>query len=223
MHKKFYTLSFIFFSYCIFGQLRLEFSLINSVANVSIYNESKENYVLPIDTLHFRPFETECARFSDFEAEFPSLALMLNFIDSDAKREEYVVGYKQIENIDSFNESINTKRDEFRKKIEKWGNRHSIKDDNLALINYNLVNNLIYIKSHDKVSFKIKFDLYNITGQELIYYNYILKKTNDYKLYLSMCNYTDINNFLAFSQRRKMKKYKLYTGKIESNVIEFKF
>lgn len=222
MHSKYYTLMLTFFFSFTFGQLKLEFTLINSVANVTIYNESKENYVLPIDVLHFRPYEADCGVFSDYEMEFPSLSLMVNIINSDSKREDYALGYKHFDNIDSIEKNIDTKRENFQKKIKDWGKKNNIKDYNLALINYNLNNNLIYLKPHEKVSFKIKFDLHNVTNQELIFYNYILEKTSNYIFYLSLCNYKNINKYLTSSQNKKLKKYKLFTGSLESNKIELK-
>ncbi len=221
MYTKYYTLILTLFFYSIFGQLSLEFTLIDSVASVTIHNKSKDNYVIPIDRFHFRPYEVDCNSFSDYESEFPSFGLMVNISTSDDKRVNYVMGYKYFENFDSINKEVGIKREIFRKKIKDWSKNNNIKDYNLALINYNLINNLIYFKPNEKISFKIKFDLYNITAQELIFYNYILEKTENYKLNLSLCEF-EFDKYLTSSQKKKLKKHKFFTGKIESNKIEIK-
>ncbi|WP_223609550.1 hypothetical protein [Chryseobacterium sp. OSA05B] len=223
MYSKYYTLILIFFFYSIFGQLRLELRLTNSIAKVTIYNESKENYVLPIDAFHFRPYEDDCNNLSDHELEFPSFGLMVNIIKSTGKKEDYTIGYyKTSENFDSISNNINIKRSSFQKKISKWGKNNNIKDYNVSLINYNLINNLIYLKPKGKFSFNIKLDLYNITAQELIFYNYILEKSENYKFNLSLCEFKEIDRYLTSSQKYKLKKYKLFTKKLESNFVELK-
>lgn len=222
MYTKYCSLILAFFFYSIFGQLKLEVRVVNSIANVIIKNDSKENFVFPVDRFHFRPYEAKCDTFSDYESEFPSFGVMVNIISADNKREDYVQGYKYVDNIDSIKQDIETKRDELQKKIKDWGASNDIKDYGLALINYNLNNNLIYLKPYEKISFNIKLDLNNITDQELIFYNYILDKTKSYKFYLSLCNYNQINKYLTSSQKIKLKKYKLFTGSIESNKIELK-
>ncbi|WBV60639.1 hypothetical protein PFY12_00640 [Chryseobacterium camelliae] len=220
MRKKYYTLILALFFCSVFGQLKLEFKLLNSIADITIYNTSKENYILPIDRFHLRPYETDCSTFANYESEFPSFGLMVNIFTSDGKRENYVMGYKHFDNFDSIGKKVNFKRDSFRKKILKWGEKNKIKDYNEALINYNLINNLIYLKPNEKISFKIKFDLYNITNQELIFYNYILEKSLEYKISLSMCEFNGIDKYFTVAQKKKLKKYKLFSGEILSNKVE---
>ncbi len=90
----------------------------------------------------------------------------------------------------------------------------------LALTNYNIIKNLIYLKSKEKVSFKIKLDFYNITNQELIFYNYILDKELKYKLSLSLCEFDELENYFTIDQKQKLKNYKLFKGSIQSNKIQ---
>lgn len=223
MHTKYYILILTFFFSSIFGQLRLELKLVNSVANLTIYNDSKENYILPVDLLHFRPYEADCNNFSEQEAEFPGFGLMVNIIEEDNKKEDYAVGYSKIpENFDPLRDKVNIQRSGFKKKILKWAGKHKIKDYDLALINYTIMNNLIFLKAKEKISFNIKLDLYNITAQELIFYNYILEKSENYKLYVSLCEFKGIDKYLTFAQKEKLKKYKLFTDQLESNLIELK-
>ncbi|MFP3541222.1 hypothetical protein, partial [Pseudomonas sp. SIMBA_044] len=64
MYTKYCILIIFFFFYSASGQLKLEVRLINSIANVTISNNSKEYYVLPIDIYHLRPYEGDCGSFS---------------------------------------------------------------------------------------------------------------------------------------------------------------
>lgn len=221
MYTKYLIVILTFIFLPLFGQIKLEFYLIDSVAHVTIYNNSKNNYALPIDQYHFRPYEKDCDAFSDHEAEFPDFGLMLNVVDPDDKKEEYVIGYNKTDDSNSLAKEIQSKRDNLKQMVLTWGKTNNIKDYKLAFMNYRLMNNLIYLKPGEKTSFKIKLNLYNITAQELIFYNYILEKSKKYKLYLSLCRGKNVNQYLTSVQKRKLKEYKIYSGTLESNSIQF--
>lgn len=204
------------------AQLRLEIKSIGSVTEVTIINTSNDYYALPIDKVHLRPYERNCNTFSDYESEFPAFGLMANLVDSFNKQTDYVIGYKSFDDINSVKKNIDRKRERLKKKIIKWGDENKIKDYNTAFINYFLVQNLVYMKPHEKVTFKIKTDLYNITNQELIFYSYNIKNIENYNFYLSLCEYTNLDKYLTTSQKEKLKKYKLFTGSLESNKIQLK-
>jgi len=223
MQKRYYTIILTLFFHSIFSQLKLEIKFLNSIATITIHNDSQENYILPIDKLHLRPYETDCNSFSDQELEFPGMALMVNIETLENKKEDYTVGYYQtIDKSDSLIKKVNMKRSHFQEKIKEWGAKNNIKSYDFALINYNLIHNMLYIKSNEKISFKIKFDLYNITNQELIFYNYVLDNSTNYKVYLSFCGFNDYEKYLTNTQKKKLKKYNFFTGKLESNKIELK-
>ncbi|MDR2236360.1 MAG: hypothetical protein LBE92_09565 [Chryseobacterium sp.] len=216
MYTKYLIAVLIFICFPVFGQLKIEFSLTDSIAHVTIHNTSKNNYVFPLDQHHLRPYEDDCDSFSDFEPEFPSLALMINIADTGGKREDYIVGYNK---TDYFKEAQD-KRDLLKQKIVDWGNTNNINDYQSAAINYKIMNNLIYLKAGEKISLKIKVDLYNITAQEFIFYNYIPDKSKKYKACLSLCNYENIDQYLTSTQKEGLKNYKILTGTFESNSIE---
>lgn len=202
------------------AQLRLEVKLVDSVAEVIIINESKEQYILPIDKTHLRPYEKNCNTFSEYESEFPSFGLMIHLMDSSDKYQDYVTGYKSFDDIKSVEENIDIKREKLRETVRKWGDKNNIKDYNIAYVNYNLINNLICIKPNQKISFKVKVDLYNITNQELIFYSYSRKDTENYNFSLSLCSYYDLDKYLTSSQKKKFSKYIFFHGKLESNKIQ---
>lgn len=202
------------------AQLRLELKLIGSVAEVILINNSNEHYALPIDKFHLRPYEQNCNTFSDYESEFPAFALMTNLVDSSNGQIDYMIGYKSFDDINSVKKNIDSKREKLKRRIIKWGDENKIKDYNNAYINYFLVQNLVCIKPNEKITFRIKADLHNITNQELIFYSYHIKNTENYNFYLSLCEYNDLDKYLTSSQKQKIKKYKLFTGSLESNKIQ---
>ncbi|MGE8555720.1 MAG: hypothetical protein ACN6OB_17515 [Chryseobacterium jejuense] len=223
MKTKYFTLIFIFFTFYIFGQLKLGIELIGADAYIKISNNSKEDYVLPIDKYHFRPYELECDAFFDYEDEFPAFGLMVNVLSPDGNKEDYVVGYNRKPKFDSLVRVMDLKRNNLKEKILDWSKKNNIKDHNLAFINYNIINNLVYLKSGEELIFKIKLDLNNITNQELIFYNYILEHSKKYKLYLTLCNFKEINKYLTSAQKSRLKDYNFFTNKLDSNIVELKF
>lgn len=219
MHKKKYTLILLFLFNTLFSQLALEVRLVDSTAHVNVINRSQDYYMLPINQNHFRPYEENCDNFIDYESEFPSFALLLNLVNSNGKKVDYTVGYKYLDDFNSDSEKINLERESFQKKIKKWGRKNNLNDYSTALINYKLINSLIFLKPNENKKFKIKLDLKNITSQDLIFYNYFLNEAETYKLFLSLCNFDSLK-YMTPDQRKKYANYKFFTGKLESNIIE---
>lgn len=218
MNKKRYTLILLFFFHSLFSQLNMNVKLINSIAHITIVNESEFNYLIPIDINHFRPYEENCDNFTEHESEFPSFGILLNIVSRDDTKVNYSIGYKYSDNFDSINDKRSIERKSFKRKIEQWRKKNKIEDYYISLINYKLINNLISLAPYEKKEFKIKLDLKNITAQELIFYNYFLEKNEYYKLFFSICSIESFK-YLTPSQRNKYKKYKFFTGKLESNKI----
>lgn len=204
------------------AQLKLELKLIDSVSEMTITNTSKDYYALPIDKAHLRPYEQNCSAFSDYESEFPAFGLMVNLVDSSNKQTDYVMGYKSFDDINSIKKNVDRKREKLKNRIIKWGNENKIEDYNTAFINYFLIQNLVYIKPNEKITFKIKADIYNITNQELIFYSYNIKNIENYHFYVSLCEYTDFDKYLTSSQKKKLSKYKFFNSKLESNKIQLR-
>jgi len=220
MKTKYFTLILVLISFKLYSQLSIELEIRNSLAYITVKNNSTDAYLLPIDTKHLRPFENVCNNFSEQEIEFPSLALMLDFTTRDNKRESYVEGHLSINDFEIIKNRINEKREKEKKKIEKWKSHYGLKNYNEALINYNVVNNLIFLKPKEKKQFFIKIDLHNITSQELLFYNYLLDQNEHYMVNLKYCN-IDINKYLTSDQKSKFKKYKIFSNELKSNFVKW--
>jgi len=221
MYTKYLIIIFSIIFYPLFGQLRMEIEVINSVASINIYNDSENNYAFPLDINHLRPYEADCHNFSDKELEFPNMALMVNIEKADNIKEDYNVGYYRVEDkFDPLIKKANIERSNFKKEIQKWRKKNKIANYDVGLINYSIIKNLVYLKSKEKISFKIKLDLYNITNQELIFYNYILDKAMKYKLFMSLCEFDELESYFTLDQKQKLKEYKLFKGSIQSNKIQ---
>jgi hypothetical protein len=137
MMVKYVILILTVLSSLISAQLRLEVKFVDSVAEVMIINESKEQYILPIDKTHLRPYEKNCNTFSEYESEFPAFGLMIHLMDSYDKYQDYVTGYKSFDDIKSVEKNIDIKREKLRETVRKWGDKNNIKDYNIAYVNYN--------------------------------------------------------------------------------------
>lgn len=203
------------------GQLKLELKLKASIAEITLINTSGEHYVLPLDKKRLRPYESVCNDFTVYESEFPSFGLMTGILNSSDEVQDYIIGYKSFDEINSEERDIEKRRNELKNKIHKWNEKNKIGDGKIAFINYFLVNNLVFIKPYEKIAFKITFDIQNITGQELIFYSYWIKKTDHYRLYLSLCKYDDAEKYLTAAQKKKLGPYKFFNGYLESNSITF--
>ncbi|BFO66523.1 hypothetical protein [Chryseobacterium sp. KCF3-3] len=222
MKTKFITIVSFFFFTTLFGQLRLDFKLINSVANITIYNDSEESYIFPLDRSHFRPYESICDAFDEYEKEFPSFGLMVNIINSEGNKENYILGYNKDSERDAILYNLNKRREKLKKEVMIWSKNNNIKNYNLAYINYEIMKNLIYLKPKEKVTFNVNLDLNNVTNQELIFYNYILEESHSYQLYLNLCEFKEISKYLTASQKVKLQKYKFLNNYIDSNIINIK-
>ncbi|GEM_PF-4140349 len=78
MKIKYYTLIFMLSPILLFGKLEMSIIYKNAVAEITIYNNSDEKYVLPLDKYHLRPYEKDCDAFYDYESNYPNYGLMTN-------------------------------------------------------------------------------------------------------------------------------------------------
>lgn len=222
MKIKYYTLILVLLSSLLSGQLELSVTLQNSMAEITIYNKSGENYMFPLDRNHLRPYEKNCDAFYDYELNYPIYGLMTNIINSSGENVDYAIGHQRFNDIKELEDDILVKKNKIKKIVNEWGSKNNIKNFNVAYVNYSLLSNLVFIKPYEKISFKVKVDLYNITNQKTIYYNYILNKSENYHFYLSFCEYKNLDKYLTPAQKKQLNEYKFFYGKLKSNIIQLK-
>ncbi|MFS4471480.1 hypothetical protein [Chryseobacterium sp. T20] len=216
---------FLFYSFCN-SQIKItwEYSRNNGTAEVYLYNDSTENIILPLDPKSLKPyFENQCSM-DDYEFPYPILGLTLLI---ENKNEKLVGNIHNIEipNDQSFNEIIKERQNinnKYLASLKEWSDKNEFSDLDYAKKNYYLYNNLMIIKSKQKLKFKIDVNFENITNQKYIYYYYPIDWAEKSEARLSICIDSSIYNYLTKKQKQKLKKYKFFTGNVESNVVELK-
>ncbi|WP_261512647.1 hypothetical protein [Chryseobacterium paludis] len=225
MKNILFIITIIFCSNVSYAQIKLEFKLdFNSnIAEITIINDTSENFVFPLDKNNFRPYEPECSNFQEYEDSFPSLGLMLMIEKQSDKKllTYYVEDYVDIAKFDSITKEYKKQKLINDKIIDKWQKSNKIKEIKDAKINYSIMNNLIFLKAKEKVNYKIKVNTNNITDQNFKSYSYLYDSSEPYKFYLEYCNASKAYEYLTEKQIKKIKKmgYKLLYATLKSNVL----
>lgn len=198
------------------------YSKANKTAEINIYNNSNHDIVLPLDSKSLKPYQEDQCSISDYEFPYPILGLTLLVNNSN---EKIVGNISNIEIPDNDNDfkKIVAERDsinnEYLSLIKKWSNKNKLTDLGFAKVNYYLTNNLIILKSKKSIRFKANVDFDNITTQKYISYNYSIDWSKKNEVSLSFCIDQSVYNYLTEKQKLKLKKYRLFTGNIQSNKI----
>ncbi|KQT16803.1 hypothetical protein ASG31_10515 [Chryseobacterium sp. Leaf404] len=194
-------------------------------AVVSIENETNNNYIIPVDLTNLKAFfnfET-CAYFSEYDSSYNPLALTLIVIDANSgEKIEAKRGTAYME--DNFAEK-------YIKEISRcgvidntyvnWSKTQEINDESKAKINYYLVRNLVFLKPKQKINFRVLIDLKNVSTESLYVFDwYNLDESKRYNLQLQFDVQNCFYDFLTKKQRETFSDYKLFTGKIESNILQ---
>ncbi|ANF49961.1 hypothetical protein A0O34_05210 [Chryseobacterium glaciei] len=223
--KNIFFIIILFFSSISYAQIRLEFKLdFNSkIADVTIINNSSENYVFPLDINNLRPYEPECANYQEYEDSFPSLGLMLMIENQNDMKllTYYVEDYVDPIKFDSITKEYKKKKSVYDDSMEKWKKLNKIKKIKDAKINYNIMNNLIFLKPKEKINYKLAVNTNNITNQNFKAYSYLYNSSESYKYYVEYCNASKAYEYLTRKQKKKIKGkgYKLFFGTLKSNIF----
>ncbi|MGH1516146.1 hypothetical protein [Chryseobacterium sp. JK1] len=226
MPAKYLTLLLTCFYLSVFGQLRLEFQVNGSVAKVTISNNSKDSYAIPLETEHFRPYEPLCDNYQEYEDSFPGLGLML-MIEKQSTNElltYYVQDYVDPDKFDSIAKEYQKQKIANDHLIEEWKRIHKIAKVKDAKINYDIMNNLLFLKPYESISYKVNINLNNITNQKFKFYSYSYDSHQSYRYYLEYCSPAKAYGYLTKQQKNTIKEkgYKLFYEKLRSNVIMVK-
>ena len=210
------------------SQIKLEFKLdFNSnIADITIINNTSEKYVFPLDKKFLRPYEPDCSNYQEYEESFPSLGLML-MIEEQSENElltYYVENYVDTSKFDSITKVYQKERLVYEDLIEKWKQINEINKEKDAKINYNVMNNLTFLKPKEKINFKVKVNIDNITDQKFKFYSYLYDPHKFYKYYLEYCSASKAYEYLTYEQKKRIKRkgYKLFSGVLKSNILNSK-
>lgn len=220
------TTFFIIFSFCgnyLFSQIKLELKLDfdDKIADITIVNNSSENYAFPLDKSFLRPYEPECFNYQEYEEDFPFLALML-MIEKQNNNElltYYVEDYVDPVKFDSITREYQKEKKKHDNLIENWRIINKIKKMKDAKINYSIMNSFVYLKPNEKINYKVRININNITNQKFKFYSYSYDSFQTYKYYLEYCDLSKAYEYLTKKQKKEIKEkgYTLFSNKITSN------
>ncbi|MFS4430656.1 hypothetical protein [Chryseobacterium sp. S90] len=215
----------------IFGQFKAQIKINwqldsqKKIANITLYNESNENIIIPIDTTSLQPYYSDNYNIIQHEwiDQYPFFGLTINIYDNCEQKnvETYLhseIDLSEFEKIKIKNDSI---KKEFNVKIEKWGKKNNVPKSDVK-INYYIMNNLLLLKPQEKIVFHVPFNLKNITNRDVgpLQGFYVLDNEKENIGYLSISIDKEAYiKYLTKSQRKKLNRYKLFTGSIKSNKI----
>lgn len=213
----------------VFSQLTLKWELKNNnkQAVISIKNSSDTNIAVPLDIRSLQGYISDNYHelLSEENTKYPFLTLRVTIFDSTLTKRlnvEDSVPYLNISTFEENRQKIDTVRKNDQLKLETWKKKNRIINDSAARINYYLFENIILLKPKENLKFVVAFNPRNITNQEdATHYSYNLKQNKRYTVFLSLNVEDELYKYLTTSQKQKLKKYNLFTGKIESNAISF--
>lgn len=228
--KKRIVLCIILFSQVLYAQINMELKIIDEnktsygngyTIQIVLINESKNTYIIPIDTTGYKIYMegSRCDSFYRYE-DFPDLG-MSPMIKSDNGFMEVFAGMPSFDmkDIDSIAISRKEREKLHREKIRIWKKNHKIKGEyKNADINWYLYNQLKILESGKKITFIKRFSSVWWVSSVSFYY-YWLQENIDYPMYLEICIDEKIYDYLTPKQREEYKGYKFFSGKIQSNEI----
>ncbi|UEQ76956.1 hypothetical protein [Chryseobacterium arthrosphaerae] len=208
------------------SQIKLEFKLdFNSnIADITVVNNTTENYVFPLDRNFLRPYDPVCANYQDYEENFPGLGLMLMIEEQQDENKlltYHVESYVDPSKFDSITKDYQKRRLIYEDLIRKWKRKTKIENTKNAKINYDIVTNLVFLKPNERINYKIKVNTNNITDQKFKFYSYLYNPLKSYKYYLEYCNASRAYEYLTKEQKKNInrKGYKLFYGVLKSNML----
>lgn len=116
------------------------------------------------------------------------------------------------------------KKEELKEKerILKWKKQNKFTSDIDAIRNLYISENLILLEPKQKINIEMEMDIYNIRRGNTYFYNYyVLTNGKKYNLSVNVCVDKNIYNYLTEEQKKSLKKYKLFTGNLESNNLSY--
>lgn len=233
--QKLYILMAMLVSCCFYTQINLKIKLsgVDKTATESSYkiqvnlqNTSEDFIAIPIvltklkgyfadercvDHLNFR--ENKILDFTaivNYKGHKMNVVAAMSHIDHD----EIATKLKMIERLDSIKQSD----------LRNWMLSNSISNVNLAEINKILFENILLLEPCEEVSYQIIFRPESINCLECdLFYFYSLEENSEVDLSLLHCVDDCIYTYLTEDQKKKLKRYKFFSGELLSNEIKLHY
>lgn len=194
---------------------------------IDITNSTNNYYILPFDITGFKGFyDTEyCGVYNDkdYPYRFFAPTVMINKEGS----QEYIYpastrGHYDGADSGKIIKEIERNADKEIKDINVLKNKYHFKSYEMAFKNYYITKNLLILNPHEKYSYAIYLDLGAITRTDSsTLYDYYFLEFSKYNLSLHLCITDDAYDWLTIKQKKKLSKYKFFTGTIKSNSFLF--
>lgn len=193
---------------------------------IDITNLTNDYYVLPFDTTGFKGYyENEyCGLYNekDYPYKFFAPVIMIskegsqNYIYPESSRGHYKNDSKEA--TKELEEVANKELAE----VSKLQKKYHFKSYEDALKNYYITKNMLLLKPNEKYTYVTYLDLGSISRTNTsVLYDYYFLEFSKYILSLHLCITDDAYNWLTIKQKKKLNKYKFFTGTIKSNSLSF--
>ncbi|WP_299178016.1 hypothetical protein [uncultured Chryseobacterium sp.] len=233
--KQFLVLINLYLGILIPSQISMQYIIESHIDNhqlnlkINVINRSSDYYIIPFDKNGFKGYyESEyCGVFDDknYPYSFFAPTVML--------KKENTTGYlfpgssrghvPEGEGAEEYMKKIQEIANKELQEIDKWKKKNHYKSYEDALKNRYITKNLLLLKPNEKYSYEIPLYISNITrANTSTLYDYYFLESARYTLELHLCIKEDAYNWLTEHQKKKLKKYKFFTGIIKSNDCSFK-
>lgn len=216
-----------------FTQVKLSVKIINGKENTfhldfTIYNNTDDKIIIPLDTLGFKTYMSEdhCTDFYQIMG-YPDLGILPMIKDENGNFIESMLqnsGRLDSEGVLFYSKKAKKYNENKKIILRKWIKKNHFYDKNINWVkkNHYLFNHLLFLNPHQKISFTKSLNLYQINkSRDIPYYNfYPLNNNINYTMFFRICIDKNIYKYLTIEQKKKMKNYTLFNGKISSNNIK---
>lgn len=227
------------------SQIRIEIKPNNQIESsktqieLKIVNEINSRYVIPINKTDFKPYfqAEDCMNYEEvsFKETNDSFLRLVFLNSSDGSYVDKIFSNPDPSTLLHSNEK--TKK-QFEKKqkaaikfkndiINQWIKENNIKQNKeWAEINRAIFSHLIYLEPMQTIKFKMYVDplkLYSLQmdKKNSDYYSYYLENDTNYSFFLKYCIDANVYNYLTEEQKNKLRSYKLFSGRLESNSLKW--
>ncbi|MDQ1857414.1 hypothetical protein [Chryseobacterium sp. WLY505] len=198
---------------------------------IKISNDSNHKYILPLDITGFKNYMSEepCSDFNLIDS-YPDLGFLPLFRNENTYIEGSGINYPHLANnkmaLKKYQSEIAKYKRSKSAKLHKWikNNKLNKVSKEWAEINQYLLANLILLNPKQEYSFEIYFNplKYNYSELYKSSYSYPIETNKIYQFWLRICINNSIYQYLTKNQKDRFKNYIFFSGKIDSNYLDFK-
>lgn len=200
----------------------------DNTVHLILTNNSKDKVALPINLENLQAyFSDHCLiREPDFNRNYLNFSPAIVRCSEGNKIQPVIypsVPYIDTEEFEITKLQIDKEEREYIQKISSWKKINKIKDTKQAEINHYIMDHLVYFDPREVKHFRINSK--SRRSEKILYIitdNYVIEMNESDTFFLEICIDEKNYNYLTPFQLKKLRKYKLISGNIRSNVIQIK-